>query len=147
MVLRGTSPAKVDAQGRLKIPTLHRKVLEEEYGPELFVTSITGESALIYPLSEWEKIEAKLMEAPKLRPEKMKFMRNTSYFGQVARIDKQGRVVIQPHLREVASIDGDVAVIGYLRHLEVWNHTQFVQQLESDPYTREDAIALAELGI
>ena len=147
MVLRGNSPARVDAQGRLKIPTLHRKVLEEEYGPEVFVTSVTGESVLIYPMSEWEKIEAKLLEAPKLRPEKIKFLRNTSYYGQVARIDKQGRVVIQSHLREAASIDGDVAVIGYLGHLEVWNHNKFVLQLESDPYTREDAIALAELGI
>lgn len=147
MVLRGNSPAKVDAQGRLKIPTLHRRVLEEEYGPEVFVTSITGESVLIYPLSEWEKIEAKLLEAPKMRPEKVKFMRNTSYYGQVARIDRQGRVVIQLHLREAASINGDVAVVGYLGHLEVWNHNKFVQQLESDPYTREDAIALAELGI
>lgn len=147
MVLRGNSPAKVDAQGRLKIPTLHRKVLEEEYGPDVFVTSVTGESVLIYPLSEWEKIEAKLLEAPKLRPEKIKFMRNTSYYGQVGKIDRQGRVMIQPHLREVASINGDVAVIGYLGHLEVWNHNRFVQQLESDPYTREDAIALAELGI
>jgi MraZ protein len=147
VVLRGNSPAKVDAQGRLKIPTLHRKVLEEEYGLEVFVTSVTGESVLIYPLSEWERIEAKLLEAPKLRPEKIKFMRNTSYYGQVAKIDRQGRVMIQPHLREVASVDGDVAVIGYLGHLEVWNHNKFVQQLESDPYTREDAIALAELGI
>ena len=147
MVLRGNSPAKVDAQGRLKIPTLHRKVLEDEYGPEVFVTSVTGESVLVYPLSEWEKIEAKLLEAPKMRPEKIKFMRNTSYYGQVAKIDRQGRVVIQSHLREAASIDGDVAIIGYLGHLEVWNHNKFVQQLESDPYTREDAIALAELGI
>jgi MraZ protein len=147
VVLRGNSPAKVDAQGRLKIPTLHRKVLEEEYGPEVFVTSVTGESVLIYPLSEWEKIEAKLLEAPKLRPEKIKFMRNTSYYGQVSRIDKQGRVVIQAHLRAAASIQDDVAVIGYLGHLEVWNHNKFVQQLETDPYTREDAIALAELGI
>ena len=147
MVFRGNSPARLDAQGRLKIPTLHRKVLEEEYGSEVFVTSITGKSVLIYPLSEWEKIEAKLLEAPKLRPEKIKFMRNTSYYGQVARIDRQGRVVIQPHLREATSLDGDVAVIGYLGHLEVWNHEKFLQQLESDPYTREDAIALAELGI
>jgi MraZ protein len=98
-------------------------------------------------MSEWEKIEAKLLEAPKLRPEKIKFMRNTSYYGQVSKIDRQGRVMIQQHLREVASVKSDVAVIGYLGHLEVWNHNKFVQQLESDPYTREDAIALAELGI
>jgi MraZ protein len=147
VVLRGNSPAKVDAQGRVKIPSVHRRVLEEEFGKEVFVTSVTGESVLIYPLSEWEKIEAKLMEPPKLRPEKIKFLRNTSYYGQVASIDKQGRVVIQPHLRVAAAIDGEVAVIGYLKYLEVWNKDCFLERLETDPYTREDAVALADLGI
>ena len=147
MVLRGNSPAKVDAQGRLKIPTSHRKVLEDEFGRELFVTSISGENVLLYPLSEWEKIEAKLQDAPKMRPEKLKFMRNTSYYGQIAKIDKQGRVMIQAHLRDAAQIKGDVAVIGYLGYLEVWNHKRFLQQLEADPYTKEDAIALGDLGI
>jgi MraZ protein len=147
VVLRGNSPAKVDAQGRLKIPTSHRKVLEDEYGRDLFVTSISGENVLLYPLAEWEKIEAKLQESPKMRPEKLKFMRNTSYYGQIAKIDKQGRVMIQSHLREAAQINGDVAVIGYLGYLEVWNHDRFLEQLKSDPYTKDDAIALGELGI
>jgi MraZ protein len=147
VVLRGNSPAKVDAHGRLKIPTLHRKVFEDEFGPDVFVTSTNGENVLIYPLSEWEKIEAKLLEPPKMRPEKLKFLRNTSYFGQVASLDKQGRILIQPHLRETAVIEGEVAVIGYLKHLEVWNQERFIEKLDSDPYTTDDAIALADLGI
>lgn len=147
MVFRGNFPAKVDAQGRLKIPTAHRKILEDTYGTDLFVTSVTGQNALIYPLSEWEQIEAKLLEPPKMRPAKVKFLRNTAYFGQVSSVDKQGRVLIQPHLREAASIDGEVAVIGYLNYLEVWNRTRFLELLETDPYTDEDAGALADLGI
>jgi MraZ protein len=147
VVLRGNSPAKVDAQGRIKIPTSHRKVLEEAYGPEFFVTSLDGRCVLIYPLSEWEQLEAKLLEPPKMQPEKQKFLRNTSYYGQVASMDKQGRIMIQPHLREAASIDGEVAVMGYLNYLEVWDHEKFLQKLESDPYTDEDAAALAGLGI
>jgi len=147
MVMRGNSPAKLDAEGRLKIPTLHRKVLEEEYGTDVFVTSITGENVLIFPLSEWEKIEAKLLEPPKMRPEKEKFLRNTSYYGQVTTMDKQGRILIQPHLRDKAGISGELAVMGQLRYLEVWNHENFVRKLEAEPFTKEDAIALADLGI
>lgn len=147
MVFRGNFPAKVDAQGRLKIPTAHRKILEEAYDTELFVTSVTGQNALIYPLAEWEQIEAKLLEPPKMRPAKVKFLRNTAYFGQVSSIDKQGRVLVQPHLREAASINGEVAVIGYLNYLEVWNRARFLELLDSDPYTDEDAGALADLGI
>ncbi len=147
MVMRGNSPARIDGQGRIKIPTLHRKLLEEQWGPEVFVTSVTGENVLIYPIEEWEKIETKLMEPPKMRPEKLKFLRNTSYYGYVTTMDKQGRIMIPQHLRERASIDGEVAVMGALHYLEVWNHQKFLEQLDKDPYTNQDAIALSDLGI
>ena len=147
MVFRGNFSAKVDAQGRLKIPTAHRKLLEEEYGPELFVTSVTGNHVLIYPLTEWESIEGRLLEPPKMRPAKTKFLRNTAYFGQVSSMDRQGRVLIQPHLRESAAMEGEVAVIGYLNYLEVWNKERFQKLLHEDAYTEEDAAALADLGI
>ncbi|MGH9341432.1 MAG: division/cell wall cluster transcriptional repressor MraZ [Acidobacteriota bacterium] len=146
-MFRGNFPAKMDAQGRIKIPTAHRKILEEKYGPELYVTSLTGENVLIYPMSEWEQIESKLLEPPKMRPEKVKFLRNTNYYGQVSSMDRQGRVVIQPHLREAAHINGDIAVMGYLNYLEVWNQDRFKRLLDSTPYTESDASALADLGI
>ncbi len=146
MVLRGNSPAKVDAQGRLKVPTSHRRVLES-YGTEFFVTSRTGRNVQIYPLSEWERIEAKLMEPPRMDPAKLKFLRNTSYYGQVATMDNQGRILIQPHLREAAEINGEVSVMGQVNFLEVWNHAKLAELVRSEPYTTQDEEALANLGI
>ena len=145
-MFRGNCPAKIDAQGRLKIPALHRKVMKQ-FGTDMFVTSITGENVLIYPMSEWEQLERKLLEPPKMLPGKVKFLRNTSYYGQVAKMDKQGRIVIQPHLREAAAMNGEITVIGSLTHIEVWNLARFMKVLESDPFFDEDASALAELGI
>ena len=147
-MFRGNFPAKLDAQGRIKIPTAHRKILEEAHGADVFVTSLNGDSVRIYPMGEWEKIEAKLLEPPKMLPGKVKFLRNTSYYGQVSTMDKQGRISIQPHLREKAEVDGqEVAVMGQLNYLEVWNKSHFERALEADPYTDRDAQALAELGI
>jgi DNA-binding transcriptional regulator/RsmH inhibitor MraZ len=62
-------------------------------------------------------------------------------------MDKQGRILIPQHLRESASIDGDVAVMGQLHFLEVWNREKVTNRMEADPYTRDDAVVLAELGI
>jgi len=56
-MFRGSAPAKIDDKGRLKIPTDFRRAIEERYGPDLFVTSIAGDSALLYPLPVWEEIE------------------------------------------------------------------------------------------
>jgi MraZ protein len=146
VVMRGNSPAKVDAQGRLKVPTAHRKVLED-CGPEVYVTSLVGDNVLIYPMTEWEKIERKMLEAPKKPPEIRRFIRNSSYFGQVTTLDKQGRILIHPLLREAASINGDVDVIGQLNCLVVWNHEKILRDMDADPYTERDEAALAELGI
>lgn len=147
MVFRGNFPAKIDAQGRIKVPSAHRRVFDERYGLEVFVTSLSGQNVLVYPLSEWEEIEAKLMEPPKMRPEKIKFLRNANYYGQVSSMDKQGRVVIPTHLRESAQMDGEVAVMGYLNYLQVWNREKFENLMRSDPFTDQEMAALADLGI
>ncbi len=146
-MFRGNFPTKIDAQGRIKIPVAYRRILEEKYGRELYVTSTTGQYVLIYPLSEWELIESKLLEPPKMLPEKIKFLRNTNYYGQMVSMDRQGRVLIPPHLRERAEITNGVAVMGSLTYLQLWNRERFESLLEADPYTREDEIALAELGL
>ena len=146
-MFRGNFPTKIDAQGRIKIPASYRRIFEEKYGAELYVTSTTGEHVLIYPLSEWEQIESKLLEPPKMLPEKVKFLRNTNYYGQMVSMDRQGRVLIPPHLRERAEITNGVAVMGYLTHLRLWNRKRFENLLEADPYTSKDEIALAELGL
>ena len=79
-------------------------------------------------------LEAKLIEPPKMLPGKLKFLRNTSYFGQMAKSDRQGRVLIPTHLREAAAVEGmEVDVIGQLNYLEVWNRSRFNKILESDP--------------
>ena len=146
-MFRGNFPTKIDAQGRIKIPASYRRILEDKYGTELYVTSTAGQYVLIYPLSEWEQIESKLLEPPKMLPEKIKFLRNTSYYGQMVSMDRQGRVLIPPHLREAADITNGVAVMGSLTYLQLWNRKRFESLLEADPYTREDEIALAELGL
>lgn len=143
-MLRGNLPATIDGKGRIKVPAAFRKFIEDTYGNEFYVTSLTGQSVLVYPISEWEEIEARLNALPRMKPERLKFLRNTSYYGQVALMDKQGRVVIQPHLRTSADMRGEVAVMGNLTHLEVWNNEKFVSRMESDPFTPEDA---EQLGI
>ena len=46
----GHAPAKVDDKGRLKIPAEFRKIIEQKFGPECFITSEDGQKALIYPM-------------------------------------------------------------------------------------------------
>jgi len=54
-----------------------------------------------------------------------------NYYGQTARMDRQGRVLIQPLLRERAQMSGEVAILGQQRHLDVWNRSLFEARLKS----------------
>jgi MraZ protein len=146
-MLRGNYTARIDSKGRLKVPTPFRRIVEEKHGVGVYVTSLTGENVRIYPLPEWEAIEQRLALLPSMDPARRKFLDRTNYYGQQTAMDGQGRILIHPLLRKSAGIYGDVAVLGYLTYLEVWELEKFQQRLLSDPYTEEDEAAIARLGI
>jgi MraZ protein len=146
-MLRGSAPAKVDDKGRLKIPTDFRRAIEERYGPDLFVTSIEGDSAWLYPLPVWEEIEARLQVMPATDRVKARFLERASHFGQQSRLDSQGRLVIPQILRESAGMAGEVVVSARLDHLVVWNRERFARRLEQQPFSEEDFRILSERGI
>lgn len=146
-MLRGNAPAKIDDRGRLKLPAAFRSVIQDEHGRELFVTSLTGESVRIYPMPVWLEVENRVAKMPSSHPARTKFLDRVNFFGQVAEIDPQGRVVIHQRLRDSAQMTGDVDVLGQQNFLEVWNHERFLAKLASDPFTEADAKALADFGI
>lgn len=146
-MLRGNYTAKIDLKGRLKIPTAFRRYIEEKYGTQVYVTSLTGECARIYPLPEWETIEQRLALLPSMDTARRKFLDRTNYYGQQAEMDSQGRILIHPLLRKSAEVLGEVAILGYLTYLEVWELERFERRLISDPYTEEDEASMARLGI
>jgi MraZ protein len=77
----------------------------------------------------------------------MKFLDRVNFFGQVSELDPQGRVLIQQRLRDSAQMTGEVDVLGQQNFLEVWNHERFIARLAGDPFTNDDARALAGFGI
>ena len=146
-MLRGNHAAKIDDKGRLKIPNAFRSLIEGQHGAELFVTSLTGESVRIYPMPVWLALEERLARVPSTHPARLKFFDRVNYYGQTAEFDAQGRVVIHGRLRESAGMSGEVDVFGQYDYLEVWSHERFLAKLQRDPYTDDDARALAEFGI
>lgn len=156
-MLRGNYTARIDPKGRLKVPTVFRRLFENRLSENhrsaevkslsFYVTSLTGECVRIYPLSEWEAIESRLAKVPSMDPARRKFLDRANYYGQQTEMDSQGRVLIHPLLRKSAAVTGEVAVLGSLTYIEVWELEKFRQRLLDDPYTLEDEAAIARLGI
>ena len=146
-MLRGNYTVKMDDKGRIKMPAAYRRVFEDNYGSQFYVTSITGECARLYPMKEWAAVEEKLQAIGSMDLSVRKFLDRTNYFGQDAEMDNQGRILIHPLLRTSAELSGDVAIMGYMKYLEVWELEKFKAQMVNQPYTKEDADRLAQLGV
>jgi len=146
-MFRGNYPATVDGKGRLKIPAAIKAILDDIHANDFYVTSHDGQSVRIYPFQEWLKLEDKLKQQPSMNRSVKKFLDRTNYYGQAARSDSQGRILIPSLLRESAAMQGEVAVLGYLNYLEVWNNQRYREYLEKDPFTDDDMKVLSDLGI
>ena len=146
-MLRGNHAAKIDEKGRLKIPNAFRALIQEKHGTELFVTSLTGEYVRVYPMPVWLALEERLARMPSTHPARLKYLDRVNYFGQIAEIDAQGRVVIHPRLRESSGMTGEVDVLGHYDYVDVWNHERFLAKMQRDPFTDDDSKALSEFGI
>ena len=146
-MFRGSTVATIDEKGRLKVPTDFRRYLEERFGAEFYVTSVTGEKALVYPLPIWEEIEAKLGTIPSTDPVRQRYLERANYFGAQVKLDAHGRLLMPPILRDRAAMTGEVVVSAQIDHLELWNRERFELRLAEQPFTDDDFRALSERGI
>ena len=146
-MLRGNHPARIDDKGRLKVPNGFRAIVEQQWGAELFVTSLSGDHVWIYPMAVWLEIERKLASVPSTSPAKLRFLNRVNFFGQAVAMDRQGRVLLPQLLRASAAMAGEVSVLGLQNHLAVWNQKRLDERFKKEPFTDEDGRVLSEFGI
>jgi MraZ protein len=146
-MFRGNHPTRVDEKGRLKVPAEFKRVIDEKYNAQFYITSLDGKVAQLYPFEEWERIEQKLAALSTYNPTKKKFLARVNYWGQTVEMDGQGRLLMPQLLRDSAQIKGEVAVTGNLTFLEVRNLEAYRLEMETEKFTPEDEKTLDELGI
>ena len=129
-MFRGNHPTRVDEKGRLKIPSEFKRLMDEKYGTQFYITSLDGRVAQVYPFEEWERIEQKLAGLSTFNPTKKKFLDRVNYYGQMVEMDGQGRLLIPQLVRDSAQIKDEVAVLGNLTFLIVRNLEAFRQEIE-----------------
>ena len=148
-MLRGSYSAKIDDKGRLKIPNAFKALVEEQHGASgLYVTSLTGDSVRIYPMPVWLGVEQRHRRDAEHAPGAAEVSRPRQLL-RPGRPSSTCRAAssIPPRLRDAAGMAGDVDVLGQVDYLEVWNHERFLAKLQREPFTDDDARALAEFGI
>lgn len=144
-MFRGSYIARIDEKSRLKVPSDFRRLIEENFGRQVFITSLDGRCARVYPMPTWLELEQKLGGTGLVRdPSTRRFFQRSNYFGQTAEIDNQGRILIHQRLREAADMAGEVDVVGNFDYLEIWNHARIATTIDQDPFTEEDEVNLVK---
>ncbi|MCR4410034.1 MAG: hypothetical protein QHH43_05945 [Candidatus Saccharicenans sp.] len=145
-LLIGSYSARLDRSGRLKIPEKFRDIIEQSYGKDVFITSLTDEAVQLYPLAVWEQMTSIANEgALTLRPDVRRFLLRVNLKGSHHQIDAKGRVLISQTLREKARLNTEVEVIGLNNHLEIWNKEVLESIIEKRPLSEEDFENIARL--
>ncbi len=131
---RGSFVLKIDDRGRIKLPSKYISILEN-YGNEMYLTSINGDNILIYPLTVWEDIENKIGKL-KIRNQIVEdFVRRISYWGSEIELDPRGRLLIPGDLRQKSNLNKEVLILGEIDHMVLWNNEDFKERFISKKFT------------
>jgi MraZ protein len=119
----------IDEKGRVNVPVKFRDLLRASGDDRLFLTNFITQNVRcldIYPYSEWQKLEARVREKPQFDPNIINFFHNY-YFAaaQDVTIDKQGRILVPPDLREYAGLTGNVLFTGAVDKFRLWDREAY----------------------
>jgi len=125
-MFRGINAVVLDAKGRMAMPARYREQLQRDSVNELVVTIDTESPCLLlYPLPEWELIEQKLQALPSFNKAARRIQRLLVGHATELELDGSGRILLPPLLREYASLDKKVMVVGQGKKFELWDEQQW----------------------
>ena len=134
-MFRGQFVHSVDAKGRISLPARFRDVLLTGDEARFVLTPALFDPCLhVYPMRAWEEFEQKVSELPSLDPNAVRFRRMYVSAAIECELDKAGRVLVPPHLRQRADLDaGEALWAGMGRILELWSRARWDAALTMSP--------------
>ncbi|HEY6201244.1 MAG TPA: division/cell wall cluster transcriptional repressor MraZ [Candidatus Binatia bacterium] len=150
-MFRGSFEHTLDNKGRLSIPAKFREVLLGKGDDRIVITNFVVEQARcldVYPFDEWVRFEDEVRKKPRFDRRIIAFQ--NYYLGGASEcaVDKQGRILIPPLLREYAGLKRDVALVSVLDKFRVWDKETWKKVFaEAEEKLMQDPDFLGDLGL
>ena len=134
MAFNGSFDLTVDEKGRVSIPVRFREQLSRDGHDRLYITNFIFDGARcleLYPPNEWAKLIEHFQSKPRFDPERRRF--ELFYVGGAHEVpvDRQGRILIPPNLREFAGLGRDVTFRALTDSLQLWDKPALEQVLRA----------------
>lgn len=117
----------IDAKGRLIVPAKFREIL----GDNFIVTKGLDGCLFVYPNDEWTRFEEKLKSLPLTNKNARQFTRFFLAGAAACEVDKQGRILLPQVLREFASLEKDVVLVGVASRIEIWSRERWDESMNT----------------
>ncbi|MDF1535814.1 MAG: division/cell wall cluster transcriptional repressor MraZ [bacterium] len=126
---RGRFQHALDDKGRLSIPSRFRDILVQEHDGRLVVTNLPH-CLVAYTPGQWEAIESRSDKLSTVKSNVQSFLRFFYSGATECELDRQGRILIPPSLREAVGLDRQVVVAGMLNRLEIWSQSRWDDEMK-----------------
>jgi len=130
-MFRGESSLSIDNKGRLAVPARYRERLSELCAGKVVVTiSLLNRCLSVYSFPHWQEIETELHALPALDTKAQAIRHLLIGHANECEMDGQGRLLVPQSLREFASLDKQVKLIGQGMKFELWNEGAWAKRRE-----------------
>lgn len=137
----GEFDCKLDAKGRLMLPSGLRKQLDPA-AQERFVLNRGFEKCLVlYPKNEWEGISSEVNKLNQYVKKNREFIRYFYRGASELELDNTGRLLLPKRLLDYAGAEKEVVLFAYSNRIEVWDKKTYEGLLTDEP---DDFADLAE---
>mgnify|MGYP000061877377 FL=1 len=127
----GSHTINMDAKGRMAIPTKIRESLASFCDGRIVVTAHTEERCLlVYPESQWQEILPKIESLPSFNKMARRAQRLLIGYATPLEMDGNGRILVPPTLREYASLEKKLMLVGQGKKFELWSENSWFDWLD-----------------
>ena len=130
-MFRGEFSLSMDSKGRVAVPTRYRDRLAESCGGKLVATiSLMDRCLSVYPFPDWQRIEDEIKALPALDTQVRAISHLLIGHAVECDLDGHGRMLLPQSLRDFASLDKRVRMVGQVRRFELWNEQAWDERRE-----------------
>lgn len=127
---RGISNLNLDSKGRLVMPAKYRDEIAECCDGKMIITVDFDLCLMLYPYEVWLPIEKKIAALPSLNKKARGLQRFIIGYASDISMDKGGRMLIPPPLRDIAKLDKQIVLIGQGSKFEIWDDLSWQKNTE-----------------
>lgn len=136
--LLGEYDCKLDAKGRMRLPSGLINQLGEGEKHTLVINRGFEKCLVLYPEDVWKKISGEIDALNIYNRKNRNFARYFYRGAQELTMDSADRILLPKRLTEYAGIENEVILSAYNGRIEVWAQDEYDQMMEDEPMDFSD---------